>query len=186
MDGIHGTDSANGAGENPVIMTARSAFQAGQRSAMKKTFGFVEPHEEAAAKEIVDKQFVEMTGKPFTYKTAGYYVCAKIFVRSEEMKIITDKSGVKKTLWIPPSAVREDKYQSVAALVCGVGPQAYTGDKFPEGPWARVGDWITLPRQESFMFMFRGVPMAQFPDDRVLGVIEDPLDVAPINQADRI
>ena len=47
--------------------------------------------------------------------------------------------GKPVTIWAPPSVQRDDKYQSVAALVVAKGPQAYSGAKFPEGPWCRVG-----------------------------------------------
>lgn len=153
---------------------------------------FVEAHEEETARKLVDEQFTRLTGKPFQYRTAGYFITAKIYVRPEELKKITNNEGKEVTIWLPPSIQAEDKYQSVAALVCGVGPQAYKGEnrdgstRFPEGPWCRVGDWVTIPRYESFMFTYRGVAMVQFPDDKVLGVVEDPRDVAPINQADKV
>ncbi len=73
------------------------------------------------------------------------------------------------------------KYQSVAGLVVGLGPDAYRDDKkFPLGPWCRVGDWILLPRYEATMLTYRGVAMGLIADDRVQCVITDPKDVQSI------
>jgi len=123
----------------------------------------IEPHEEELAKKLIDDQFISMTGQPFDMKPAGYLVAVKIYVRPEELKTITHA---------------EDKYSSVSALVCAVGPEAYQGDKFERsGPWCKVGDWVLIPRYESTMVSYRGVAMALLPDDRVMAVIAGPEDV---------
>lgn len=156
-----------------------------------KTWGFVEAHEEAEAKRLIDDDFRTINGKPFDYRPGGYFIAAKIYVRPDELSTVSRPDGSKVTLWRPPSSTANDKYQSCSALVLAVGPQAYKGrnpdgsEKFPEGPWCRVGDWICIKRYESFLVNFRGVPIAIFPDDQVLGVIADPTDITPIHQNDR-
>ena len=46
------------------------------------------------------------------------------------------------------------------ATVCGnvlaVGPQAYTGEKFPDGPWCKVGDWVIFARYAGSRFKIEG------------------------------
>jgi len=139
----------------------------------------IEPHEEALAKQFIDEQFVEMTGKPFDMRPAGYLVAVKIYIRPEELKTITREDGTEVTLYLPDTVRAEDKYSSVSALVCAVGPEAYQGEKFERsGPWCKVGDWILIPRYESTMVSYRGVAMALLPDDRVMAVITGPDDVA--------
>jgi co-chaperonin GroES (HSP10) len=139
----------------------------------------IEPHEEALAKQFIDEQFVEMTGKPFDMRPAGYLVAVKIYIRPEELKTITQEDGTQVTLYLPDTVRAEDKYSSVSALVCAVGPEAYQGEKFERsGPWCKVGDWILIPRYESTMVSYRGVAMALLPDDRVMAVITGPDDVA--------
>jgi co-chaperonin GroES (HSP10) len=138
----------------------------------------IEPHEEALAKQFIDEQFVEMTGKPFDMRPAGYLVAVKIYIRPEELKTITQEDGTQVTLYLPDTVRAEDKYSSVSALVCAVGPEAYQGEKFERsGPWCKVGDWILIPRYESTMVSYRGVAMALLPDDRVMAVISGPEDV---------
>lgn len=152
-------------------------------------FGKVLPHEQQQAIDLINKQFIEMTGRPFQAKVCGYLVCLKIYVRPEEVKEIVRDDGSKAKLYIPQTSQSEDKFQSVAALVCGIGPQAYMGknadgsDRYPEGPWCAVGDWVTIPRYEAHMFSYRGVAMAILPDDKIMAVIDDPTDVQHITTA---
>lgn len=138
----------------------------------------IEPHEEALAKQLIDEQFVDMTGQPFDMRPAGYLVAVKIYVRPEELKTIKQDDGTEVTLYLPDTVRAEDKYSSVSALVCAVGPEAYQGEKFERsGPWCKVGDWVLIPRYESTMVSYRGVAMALLPDDRVMAVIKGPEDV---------
>lgn len=138
----------------------------------------IEPHEEQEAKELINQHFIDMTGRPFDMRPAGYLVAVKIYVRPEELKTIKQDDGTEVTLYLPDTVRAEDKYSSVSALVCAVGPEAYQGDKFERsGPWCKVGDWILIPRYESTMVSYRGVAMALLPDDRVMAVIAGPEDV---------
>ena len=139
----------------------------------------IEPHEEALAQQFIDEQFIEMTGQPFDMRPAGYLVAVKIYIRPEELKTIKKEDGTEVTLYLPDTVRAEDKYSSVSALVCAVGPEAYQGEKFERsGPWCKVGDWILIPRYESTMVSYRGVAVALLPDDRVMAVISGPEDVA--------
>lgn len=144
----------------------------------------IEPHEEDMAKDLINQHFIEMTGMPFDMRPAGYLVAVKIYVRPEELKTITQDDGTEVTLYLPDTVRAEDKYSSVSALVCAVGPEAYQGEKFERsGPWCKVGDWILIPRYESTMVSYRGVAMALLPDDRVMAVIAGPEDVSAGNAA---
>jgi len=150
------------------------------------TLSNIEPHEEQTAKDLIDGHFVEMTGKPFDMKPAGYLVAAKIYVRPEELKTITRDDGTEAAIYLPDAVRAEDKYQSVSALVCAVGPEAYQGEKFERsGPWCKVGDWVLIPRYEATAVSYRGVAMALLPDDRIMAVIEGPDDVRAANLADK-
>ena len=148
------------------------------------TLSMIETHEEQTAKDLIDMQFIQMTGKPFDMRPAGYLVALKIYVRPEELKTITRDDGTTATIYLPDVVRAEDKYQSCAALVCGMGPEAYQGDKFKDsGPWCKVGDWVMIPRYEATALSFRGVAMALLPDDRILAVIADPTDVESARNA---
>lgn len=150
------------------------------------TLSHIEPHEEALARELIDQQFIDMTGQPFDMRPAGYLVALKIFIEPEELSVITDKDGNQVTLYRPFSIQAEEKYQSCSALVCALGPEAYQGEKFKDsGPWCKVGDWVLIPRYEATAISYRGVAVALLPDDRIMAVITDPTDVKSVKSADK-
>ena len=145
----------------------------------KSSLSFIEPHEEGEAIALLGEQMQEITGKEGCPRPCGYYVCAKVYIR--------EMAGAAKLVHIPDSIKTADKYNSVAALVMAVGPDAYKGERFVDtGPWCKPGDWVMLPRYEGFPFMFRGVAMQMTPDDKVLAIIEDPDDVIASHVADKI
>lgn len=157
-----------------------------------KALPFVEENEVDEAKALIDKQFIEMCGKPFTYRPAGYSVVCKIYVSPDELMEVTDKNGKKVILYTAPMTKQQDELKSVTALVCAMGPQAYKGnhadgtERFPEGPWCRIGDWINLPRHSAYLMKFRGVALASIPDDKVQGVIDDPSDLTEFYVGNKI
>lgn len=151
---------------------------AGQRKGLSN----IESYEDLEAKDFVDRQFIKLTGKPFQFKTAGYYVAVKIHVRDEEIKVVEREDGTRQTIWMPPQYLEGDKFNSCSALVCGIGPFAYDKERFPQGPWAKVGDFVAIPRQSCFLMNYRGVAIGLLPDDQLLGVIDDPADITNINQ----
>lgn len=147
----------------------------------------IEAHEEDEAKAFVAGHLKEILGEDFTFRAAGYMVALKIYVRPEELISGVRDDGTEYKL-IRPMTHDTDRFHSCSALVVSIGPQAYRGknadgtEKFPEGPWCKVGDWVTIPRFESFQVMYKGkFAMALIPDDKVLGIIVDPEDIAPAN-----
>ncbi len=144
---------------------------------------FVEAHEVDKAKALIDAPFIEKSGKPFNFRPAGYYIACKLYVRPDELFEVKDKDGKTVTFYSADLSKQQDELKSVSACVLAVGPQAYKGlnadgtERFPEGPWCRVGDWVCLPRHSSFVVKYLGVAIAIIPDDKVIGVIEDPTDL---------
>ena len=63
---------------------------------------YVEEHEVKDAQKLIDDQFIELTGKKFGFRPAGYYIAVKIYVRADELSIIDMPDGSKKTLWTAP------------------------------------------------------------------------------------
>ena len=149
-----------------------------------KGLSHVEAHEEGLAQELIDQQFIAMTGKPFDMRPAGYLVALKIYVEPDELSVVQTDDGKSVTLYRPISVQAEEKYQSCSALVCALGPEAYNGDKFSDsGPWCKVGDWVMIPRYEATAVSYRGVAVALIPDDRIMAVITDPTDVKSVKDA---
>ena len=67
------------------------------------------------------------------------------------------------------------------ATVCGnvlaVGPQAYKGEKYPEGPWCKVGDWVIFARYAGSRFKIDGGEVRLLNDDEIIATVKDPEDI---------
>lgn len=143
----------------------------------------IEPHEEGKARKIVAAHMQNLTGSTDMPTPCGYLVCLKIHIRPDELKTGKRDDGTEYTIWTPQVAQQQDAFQSCAALVLAVGPDAYTG-QHPDGtprhrePWCKVGDWVLIPRYEGMQFTWKAkVAMVMVPDDKILAVIGDPADV---------
>lgn len=151
---------------------------------LRKPIGYVEEREVALVTAQISAEFNAITGSPDLPRAAGYMIFIKLYVRDEEMRSIKRDDGTEVRLVIPQSSLDEDKYQSVTGLVISVGPQAYQGknvdgsERFPLGPWCRVGDFVVIPRYESFLMTWKGkIALAALPDDKIIGIVRDPTDV---------
>lgn len=154
---------------------------------------YIETHEELQARSVVAAEFQAITGSAELPRATGYYLCLKLHIRDEELAAGTDVNGNSFRLIRPTASLDDDKYQSVVGLVVSVGPQAYKGknvdgsERFPEGPFCKVGDFVVIPRYESFLVMWKAkVALAVLPDDKVMMVVRDPTDVAAPHMADLI
>lgn len=185
IDGLSGTDGGGAAGTRGFTVSATGGSGGGALS-------YIEPHEEAEARALINAQFVTLTGKALGFRPAGYFILCKIYVSPDEMMEVEMPDGSKKVLYTAPVTQQQDVLKNVSALVCAVGPEAYKGlnpdgtTRFPYGPWCKISDFIAIPRASSFIFNYRGVAMAILPDDKILGVIEDPRDVSEIYVAPKI
>jgi hypothetical protein len=101
-------------------------------------------------------------------RPGGYYILAVQWVRGEKI------AGT--SLFAAEVTKREDKYQGRSGLVIAIGPDAYRGDRYPSGPWCRVGDWIAWPAMENAAarMEYAGVVITTIPDDRVVLIGVDP------------
>lgn len=145
--------------------------------AKPSTVSKIEPHEEALARELIDQQFVEMTGKSMDLSPAGYFVALRLWIPPEKVG----------SVFLADTYRDERKFTSAVALVCAMGPDAYKGERFDRtGPWCKVGDWVIFPRYEGNAMSYRGVPMVLIPDDRIIAVISDPAEIESINSASKL
>lgn len=150
----------------------------------------VEAHEQAAAEFIVYERVKALCGK-YPPRIAGYYVAIMIHQRDTSKKVTRD-DGTEVEFFTHTDITRtEDKYQSMVGLVVGVGSSAYKGQnfdgspRFPDGPWVSPGQWCIFPRYEGVMCTYRNLPLLIVPDDKILGVVEDPDDIIATHLKDR-
>lgn len=75
----------------------------------------------------------------------------------------------------------EDDYQGRVGLVIALGPDTYRDDRMRvyAGPWVQPGDWVVFPAFENTAtkHRYRGITVAEVPDDRLTATVDDPMDV---------
>jgi co-chaperonin GroES (HSP10) len=64
---------------------------------------------------------------------------------------------------------------SMIGVVLDMGEQAYADkDRFPTGPWCKVGDFVMFRMNTGTRFKVAGQEYRLFNDDSVEAVVEDP------------
>ena len=62
--------------------------------------------------------------------------------------------------------------------VLAMGPDCYNDkDRFKEGPWCKVGDWIISARYAGSRIEIEGGEVRLLNDDEVLATVQDPTDI---------
>ena len=51
--------------------------------------------------------------------------------------------------------------------------------KFPNGPWCKVGDYVTYGRHVGHKFVYKGLMLILVFDDQIIMQVEDPKDLDP-------
>jgi len=68
---------------------------------------------------------------------------------------------------------------TTVGYVLALGKLAYYDqEKFPDGPWCKEGDWIIFGRYAGARIPIDGGEIRFINDDEVLGVIDNPQDIA--------
>ena len=76
------------------------------------------------------------------------------------------------------STLEKQQVASQCGNVLAMGPDAY-GDKqrFPDGPWCKVGDWVMFARYAGSRIKIEGGEVRLLNDDEVLATIKNPEDI---------
>ena len=75
-------------------------------------------------------------------------------------------------------ALEKQQVASQCGNVLAVGPHAYQDkERFPNGPWCKVGDWVMFARYAGSRIKIEGGEVRLLNDDEVLAKIENPEDI---------
>jgi co-chaperonin GroES (HSP10) len=86
----------------------------------------------------------------------------------------TFESGLAKAM----TTMKHEEVMSIIGLVVDMGPQAYAdGDRFSQGPWCKVGDYVMFRANTGTRFKVGGVEYRLMNDDSVEAVVADPRGV---------
>lgn len=105
-----------------------------------------------------------------------------VVVTGINVLILIYKAPVQKkinSILLPDSAVEEDlEYNSMVGMVLKLGSDAYKGDQFPSGSYAREGDWVIFPRGSSLQAKYEAEPIIIVEDFKLKLIVEDPSKVS--------
>jgi hypothetical protein len=139
---------------------------------------YIEDHEENEAKKFIEEEL------GFSLPVAtGNRLIVKIYIRPEELSAFKNDKGETISIYMPEIYLDGDKYKNFAALVLSVGEKCFSGEEYKDsGPGCKVGDWITIARNDGGQqYIYRGIAVQDIPVRAILSVIEDPAYVERLN-----
>ena len=75
----------------------------------------------------------------------------------------------------------EEKILTVVGCVIDMGDQAYADkDRFPSGPWCKVGDYVVFRANTGTRLRVNGVEYRLMNDDSIEAVVADPRGVSRV------
>ena len=88
------------------------------------------------------------------------------------------KDKTKGGLVLAETTIERQQVASQVGLVLAMGPQCYKDkERYPEGPWCKVNDWIMFARYAGSRIKIDGGEMRLLNDDEVLATIDSPEDI---------
>jgi len=87
------------------------------------------------------------------------------------------KEKTKGGVIIADTSLERQQLAAQCANVLAVGPDAYRDkDRYPQGPWCKVGDWIIFARYAGSRIKIEGGEV-RLNDDEILATIKNPEDL---------
>jgi co-chaperonin GroES (HSP10) len=106
-------------------------------------------------------------------KPVGYH----LLVAMPEVTNTFGDSGLLKS----SQTINHDSIMSMIGVVLDMGEQAYADkDRFPTGPWCKVGDYVMFRMNTGTRFKVAGQEYRLFNDDSVEAVVEDPTGITRV------
>ena len=88
------------------------------------------------------------------------------------------KEKTKGGLVLAETTLEKQQVASQVGLVMAMGPDCYADkERYPEGPWCKVKDWVMFARYAGSRIKIDGGEMRLLNDDEVLATIDSPEDI---------
>ena len=88
------------------------------------------------------------------------------------------KEKTKGGLVLAETTLERQQVASQVGLVLAMGDQCYKDkERYPEGPWCKVNDWVMFARYAGSRIKIDGGEMRLLNDDEVLATIDSPEDI---------
>ena len=76
------------------------------------------------------------------------------------------------------TTLEKQQVASQCGNVLAMGPQCYTDkERYPEGPWCKVGDWVIFARYAGSRIQIEGGEIRLLNEDEILATVQDPTDI---------
>ena len=124
--------------------------------------GLLDKYEQEPKKEVTK----EATKLP---KPTGW----RMLVLPFRMKEKTDGGIIMGT-----ETIDRQQVASQCGNVLAMGPDCYNDkDRFTDGPWCKVGDWVVFARYAGSRIEIEGGEVRLLNDDEILATVQDPTDI---------
>ena len=88
------------------------------------------------------------------------------------------KEKTKGGVILAEDTLERQQVASQVGLVLAMGPQCYKDkERYPEGPWCKVNDWVMFARYAGSRVKIEGGEIRMLNDDEVLATIYSPEDI---------
>ena len=88
------------------------------------------------------------------------------------------KEKTKGGVILAEDTLERQQVASQVGLVMAMGPDCYADkERYPEGPWCKVKDWVMFARYAGSRIKIDGGEMRLLNDDEVLATIDSPEDI---------
>jgi len=135
---------------------------------MKEQSSILTPNNDLVGVKKSNKK-IEKKEEPKLPQPTGW----RILVLPFKMKDKT-KGGVI----LAEDTLERQQVASQVGLVLAMGPQCYKDkERYPEGPWCKVNDWVMFARYAGSRIKIEGGEIRLLNDDEVLATIDSPEDI---------
>lgn len=104
-------------------------------------------------------------------KPQGYKLLVALPAKEE-----TTEGGIV----LASETAERERISSIVGRVIDMGPDAYAGERFPNGPYCEIGDWIIMRAYAGTRLKFRGEEYRLINDDSVDAVVADPTGIQKV------
>jgi chaperonin GroES len=88
------------------------------------------------------------------------------------------KEKTKGGVILAENTLERQQVASQVGLVLAMGSQCYKdNERYPEGPWCKVNDWVMFARYAGSRVKIEGGEMRMLNEDEVLATIDSPEDI---------
>ena len=123
-------------------------------------------------KAVNNNEWIENEDKPdpeVLPSLPGYHIL---------VRPVSIKSKTKGGLLLPDSVKDDVAYLTTVGKVLAVGDLAYKDeDKFPNGKWCDVGDYVCYARHAGQKLYYKGVRLLLLFDDQVMMKVDEPTNL---------